>query len=176
MARGPRCFRCLMLMLSSPVELLFLTDLMAWVVCCGVMMIGVWGSFFGCLLIFLFVHLVACFTNLQIVFTNWLLKALAFSWGVRAGLLLKLMILFVCSGVFFLWSQFCSSLFFHRLVLWSLICFEMLSFMSFRFGSVGFVLRRLFLHLIRSLIWVGLWFDSKALELHRVRDIWTDDC
>ena len=41
MARGPRWFKSLMLMLSSPVELLFLTDLMAWVVCCGVMMIGV---------------------------------------------------------------------------------------------------------------------------------------
>ena len=41
MARGPRCFRCLMLMLSGPVELLFLAALMAWVVCCGVMMIGV---------------------------------------------------------------------------------------------------------------------------------------
>jgi len=40
MVRGPRCFRCLMLMLSGPVELLFLADLMAWVVCCGVM-IGV---------------------------------------------------------------------------------------------------------------------------------------
>jgi len=53
-----------------------------------------------CLLIFLFVRLVACFT----VFTNWLLKALAFSCGVRAGLLL--MILFVCSGAFLLFRLF----------------------------------------------------------------------
>ena len=42
-------------------------------------------SFFVCLSTFLFVLLVACFT----VFTNCLLKAIAFCMGVLAGLLLK---------------------------------------------------------------------------------------
>ena len=46
------------------------------------------------------------------------------------------------------------SLFFHRFVLWSLMHFVMSSFSCFRFGSVGFVLRRLFLDLMRSLIGV----------------------
>ena len=32
MARGPRCFRCLIFTLSGPVELLFLVSLMACVV------------------------------------------------------------------------------------------------------------------------------------------------
>ena len=46
----------------------------------------------------------------------------------------------------------CSSLSFHRFVLWSLMSFVMSSFSCFRFGSVCFVLRRLFLVLMRSLI------------------------
>src|SRR6476469_4829614 len=62
--------------------------------------------------------------------------------------------------VFCLWSQFCSSLSFHRFVLWSLMRFVMSSFSSFRFGSVGFVLRRLFLVLMRSLIGAG------SIEFH----------
>ena len=37
MARGPRCFMCLLLMLSVPVELLFLAAL---IVCCVVIVIG----------------------------------------------------------------------------------------------------------------------------------------
>lgn len=35
-ASGPRCFRCFMLMLSAPVELLFLLALIAAVTCSGV--------------------------------------------------------------------------------------------------------------------------------------------
>src|SRR6476469_10697043 len=58
-------------------------------------------------------------------------------------------------SVFCLWSQFCSSLSFHRFVLWSLMHFIMSSFSCFRFGSVGFVLRGLFLVLMRSLIGSG---------------------
>src|SRR6476469_1308494 len=57
--------------------------------------------------------------------------------------------------MFCLWSQFCSSLSFHRFVLWSLMRFVMSSFSCLRFGSVGFVLHRLFLVLMRSLIGVG---------------------
>src|SRR6476661_4875629 len=57
--------------------------------------------------------------------------------------------------MFCLWSQFCSSLSFHRFVLWSLMRFVMSSFSCFRFGWVGFVLRRLFLVLMRSLIGAG---------------------
>src|SRR6476619_1715692 len=57
--------------------------------------------------------------------------------------------------MFCLWSQFCSSLSFHGFVLWSLNSFVMSSFSCFRFGSVGFVLRRLFLVLMRSLIGAG---------------------
>ena len=55
---------------------------------------GLQCSFFVCLLTFLFVLLVACFT----VFTTCLLKSVAFCMGVLAGLLLKLMFLLVCSG------------------------------------------------------------------------------
>ena len=53
-------------------------------------------------LTFLFVLLVAYFT----VFTNCLLKAVAFCMSVLAGLLLKLMFLLVCSGDFLLSSLF----------------------------------------------------------------------
>ena len=85
MARGLRCFRCLIITLSGPVELLFLVSLMACFVSWLEMRMGSQCSFFVCLLTFLFVLLVACFT----VFTNYLLKAVAFCMGVLAGLLLK---------------------------------------------------------------------------------------
>ena len=85
MARGPRCFRCLIFMLSGPVELLFLVSFMACIVWWLEMRMGSQCSFFVCLLIFLFVLLVACFT----VFTNYLLKAVAFCMGILADLLLK---------------------------------------------------------------------------------------
>src|SRR6476469_5962848 len=67
-------------------------------------------------------------------------------------LLLSLFSLFQQVWVFCLWSQFCLSLSFHRFVLWSLMRFVMSSFSCFMFGLVGFVLRRLFLVLMRSLI------------------------
>src|SRR6478609_6778172 len=102
MARGPKCFRCLIFTLSGPVELLFLVSFMACVVWWLEMRMGLQCSFFVCLLTFLFVLLVACFT----VFTNCLLKAVAFCMGVLAGLLLKLMCLLVCSGDFLLLSLF----------------------------------------------------------------------
>ena len=40
--------------------------------------------------------------------------------------------------MFCLWSQFCSNLFFHRFVLWSLMHSETSSFSCFRFWVVGF--------------------------------------
>src|SRR6476469_9027304 len=72
MARGPRCFRCLIFMLSGPVEMLFLVSFMACVIWWLEMRMGSQCSFFVCLLTLLFVPLVACFT----VFMNsCLLKA-----------------------------------------------------------------------------------------------------
>src|SRR6476469_8201506 len=101
MAIGPRCFRCLIFTLSGPVEL-FLVSFMACVVWWLEMRMGLQCSFFVCLSTFLFVLLVACFT----VFTNCLLKAVAFCMGVLAGLLSKYMFLLVCSGDFLLLSLF----------------------------------------------------------------------
>src|SRR6478609_3466869 len=85
MARGPRCFRCLIFTLSGPVKLLFLVSFMACVVWRLEMRICLQCSFFVCLSTFLFVLLVARFT----VFTNCLLKVVAFCMGFLAGLLLK---------------------------------------------------------------------------------------
>src|SRR6478609_6870601 len=102
MARGPRCFRSLIFRLSGPVELLFLVSFMACVVWWLEMRMGSQLSFFVCLLTSLFVLLVACFT----VFTNCLLKAVAFCMGVLAGLLLKSMFLLVCYGDFLLMNLF----------------------------------------------------------------------
>ena len=94
MARGPRCFSCLIFTLSGPVELLFLVSFMAYVVWWLEMRMGSQCSFRVCLLSFLFLLLIASFT----VFTNCLLKAVAmvaFRMGFLAGLLLKLMFLLV---------------------------------------------------------------------------------
>ena len=41
---GPRCFKCLMLTPSGPVELVFLVDLRAAEVCAIVILMGVVGS------------------------------------------------------------------------------------------------------------------------------------
>ena len=79
---------------SGLVELLFLVSFMACIVWWLEMRMGSQCSFFVSLLTFLFVLLVACFT----VFTNCLLKVVAFCVVVLAGLLLKLMFLLVCSG------------------------------------------------------------------------------
>src|SRR6478609_8069853 len=86
MARGPRCFRCLIFTLSGPIELLLLVSFMACVAWWLEMRMGSQCSFFVCLLTdsCLF-FLVASFT----VFMNCLLKAVAFCVGVLAGLLLK---------------------------------------------------------------------------------------
>ena len=54
MAVGPRCFRCLMFMLSGPVELLFFACLIACIVWPVVIVIGVFLSFLVFLSIILF--------------------------------------------------------------------------------------------------------------------------
>ena len=60
MASGPRCFRCLMLMLSGPVELLVFEVLMAVMVSSVVICIGVLCSFFTFLSMTLFCLCVLC--------------------------------------------------------------------------------------------------------------------
>ena len=90
MATGPRCFRCLILILSGPVELLFGALDIASDTWAGVMRMVGDVIDFVCLFVFLFVVLIACF----IVFTNCLLKAVAFCCAVMAGMLLKVVMLF----------------------------------------------------------------------------------
>ena len=51
---GPRCFRCCMLILSGPVDLLFLAVFIAFIVCCAVMCFVVVVRFVISLLIFLY--------------------------------------------------------------------------------------------------------------------------
>lgn len=51
---GPRCFRCCMLILSGPVDLLFLAVFIASIVCCAVMCFVVVVRFVISLLIFLY--------------------------------------------------------------------------------------------------------------------------
>ena len=87
-ARGPRCFRCLMFMLSGPVELLFLDCLMASSVCAVVICIWVVGSLFVCLSIFLLFGSVLCLMT----FVNCLLNSAAFCLFVMAVVFLKVMV------------------------------------------------------------------------------------
>jgi hypothetical protein len=104
MAMGPRCFRCLMLMLSGPEELLLVALRMASKVCVLVMVIVVEDKDLVCLSILRLSLLVVCLT----VFTNCLLKEFAFCWEVMAGLLLKEIALLGCGGGFLL--DFCGFL------------------------------------------------------------------
>ena len=89
-ALGPRCLRCLMLMLSGPVELLFLCCLSAACVCATVMCMYVLFSFLTRRSVCLFVALVWCVT----LFVNCLLKRCAFCLCVMAVLLLNVIVLF----------------------------------------------------------------------------------
>lgn len=84
------CFRCLILILSCPVELLFLLFVIASWTCVLVSIIGVVWSLCMFLSVALFVLHVACLT----VFVNCLLKALVICFGVAAVLLLNDMVLF----------------------------------------------------------------------------------
>ena len=97
MARGPRCFRCRMLILSWPVELLFEDFDIAFLTWIEVINIGVVGKVLVWLSIRLFLALMVYLT----VLTNCSLKAVAFSSGSVASLLLKLMVVFGCEGGLF---------------------------------------------------------------------------
>ena len=115
MAIGPRCLRCLMLMLSGPVELLFRCCCSAACVCVVVMFMSSLRSFLVCLSVFLFVLCVLC----VMFVVNCLLKCCAFCLSVIAILELKVMVLLCCGFVFVLFSP---AMVFHSLcgfVLWS---------------------------------------------------------
>lgn len=115
-ALGPRCFKCLMFMLSGPVELLFLECLMACLVCSSVICMCSVGSLFVLRSIILFILCVRCF----MVLVNCLLKCSALCLLVLAILLLNVIVvlgvldgfLFISPAIVFqslcwscLWSQ-----------------------------------------------------------------------
>ena len=99
-ALGPRCFRCLMFVLSGPVELLVFECLMACFVCSSVISMCSVGSCFVFRSIFLFVFCVRCF----MVLVNCLLNCSAFCLLVVVVLLLKVIVMFGVSGGFLLRS------------------------------------------------------------------------
>jgi len=129
-AFGPRCFRCLMFMLSGPVELLFLALFMDAIVCSFVIVMGVVCKDLVCLSMYLRRLFVLC----MMVFTNCLFRASAFCLFVVAILLFAKVIVLLCMGVgflfaradivfhsvcvFLLWSHWLSRCSFHRFVLW----------------------------------------------------------
>ena len=87
-----------MLILSGPVELLFLECLIAFPVCVVVIVMGVLGSLDVCLSIFLLLGCVLCWMT----FVNCLLKYCAFCLLVMAILLLKLIEILGCGFGFLL--------------------------------------------------------------------------
>ena len=90
-ARGPKCLRCFILMLSGPVELLFLLFRIASEICWLVRMIcDVVGNWCTCVSIFLLI----LFEEYFVTFTNCLLKASVFSFSVIFSLLLIVITLF----------------------------------------------------------------------------------
>ena len=91
----PRCLRCLMFMLSGPVELLFFACLMASEVCSIVICMGFDFSLLVNLSIILYLLCVVCL----MWFVNGLLKCSDFCVSVIAVLLLKVMVMLgVCGG------------------------------------------------------------------------------
>ena len=90
-AFGPRCCRCLMLILSGPHELLVLLVLIASCVCSVVMVMVGCSSFRICLSVFRFDFSVVC----GLGEVKCLLKAFAMSLSV-CSVLLKLMVMFSC--------------------------------------------------------------------------------
>jgi len=99
MASGPKCLRCLMLMSSGPVELLFGECFIAVVICSFVIVMGSVCSLRICLSILLFRLYVVC----VMLFANCLLNEVAFCVLFVAVLsLLKCMVQFgVCVGFLF---------------------------------------------------------------------------
>ena len=92
-AVGPRCFRCLMFVLSGPVELLLFECFMACFVCSSVMSKCSVESSFVFRSIFLFVSCVRCF----MVLVNCLLNCSAFCLLFVVVLLLKVIFFFFFS-------------------------------------------------------------------------------
>ena len=93
----PRCLRCLIFMLSGPVELLFLACLIASEVCSVVFCMVVDFSLLVNLSMILYLRCVVCFTW----FVNCLLKCSAFCLSIIAVLLSKVMVMLGVCGVFF---------------------------------------------------------------------------
>ena len=131
--------RCLMFMLSGPVELLFFACLMASEVCSIVICMGVYFSLSVNLSIILYLLCVVCL----MWFVNCLLKCSYICLSVIAVLLLKVMVMFgVCGGflcaipfivfqsvwVFVLWSQLSVMCCFQSACLWFCISLSMLVF------------------------------------------------
>ena len=98
-AVSPRCLRCLMFMLSGPVELLFLACLIASEVCSIAICMGVDFSLLVNLSIILYVLCVVCL----MWFVNCLLKFSAFCLSVIAVLLSMVIEMFGVCGGFFVW-------------------------------------------------------------------------
>ena len=184
-ALGPRCFRCLMFMLSGPVELLFFESLIACFVCSSVMCMCSVGSPFVLRSIFLFVFRVWCF----MVLMNCLLKCSAFCLLVMAVLLLKVIVVFgVSVGFLFrspdivfqslcwscLWSQLSVRCCFHRSSLCCCICWSISLFFCGRSGCWWFCCLSVFLSCISvrmcsgSILCLGFIFPLGMLCLSAV--------
>ena len=67
-AFGPKCFKCLMLMSSGPIELIFLAYCIACFVSCSEIMTCVFCSFF----IFLYMTRLMCVVEYFVVLVNYL--------------------------------------------------------------------------------------------------------
>ena len=162
----PRFFRCLILIWSGPVELLFLDCFIALPVCSGVITIGVEGSFSVCLSIDLLLRWVLCWITL----VNCLLNMFAFCWLVTAILLLKVIVVFgfvfgflfdrsanvfqsLCE--FVLWSQLSSRCCCQRSILCCSIALSISVLRAGSDGSVGFCCLVVFLRVILSLMCCG---------------------
>ena len=94
MASDPRCLRCLMLMPSGPVEMLFVLFEIANCTCVVVSHISYVGRF----LIVWPMWLLILFVLYGVTFVNCLLNAFALSMSVMAILVPKQMLLFCCVG------------------------------------------------------------------------------
>ena len=110
-----RCLRCLTLILSGPVELLFLACLMA----CVVLSMVIWMGVVFRALVFLSILRLLGFVLWVTMFVNWMLKDSAFCLCVRAVPVLNVMVVLAGCGGFLLFSP---AIVCHRmfvLVLWS---------------------------------------------------------
>ena len=145
----PRCLKCLIFVLSGPVELLFSACFIPSEVCSIVICMGVDFSLLVNLSMILYLRCVVCFTW----FVHCLLKCSAFCFSVVAVLLSKVIaMLGVCGGFlcarpfkvfqsvweFVLWSQLFVRCCFQSACLWFCISLSMFAFCCVRSGSLGF--------------------------------------